>query len=663
MLYAALRSVGFDVECLPQQTDDAQQQREHVEYVVTLVAAAKLVGQQALVAQALVVDGRDAGYPVAQVRLAVALEVVLTAGEIPHEVAPVHVGKLVVEEVSQIGAEAGLPYRGKLHIAPGARAMGGDGCLRGEIRRQLVERGIALLGPAGTGLGGYGVDVGSGVLRPSLVAVDMSGVVAVDAGQQHLQVGHVGIVGIAFFLDILVGLRGVGLDGLLVCGGGVGVRRALLVAQHTVEDACLGAAVGIDVCKVLARAFGILLGDDLLGKGGAVEERTLAILLAVEVRGQGEDVVGRLLVHGRIGMGAYEQQRIRRVAHKDKEYTEDDYVEYTHRHLLAHPEEPHGQRGHQQGGQPPRAYHGHTREHYRHQEAPLDGARRALPVERHDGPYKRGHQQAGVDEHAGVVRQAEAVDRKQLKALRGLDKAGHQAVEYQGHYHHRHAQGYERALSVDIAILAIVEYQHDGGDTEQIEQVHGDGHADHVCDEYEIAVAVRGVGAVFPLEYEPEYQRRAKRREGVYLALDSRKPECVAPRVSQGAADTRAEDERHLPGRRSRVVAHDEAAAEMGHAPEEQQYGGRAEQGRHGIDGDGGVLDIVAEYGDEKAGGEHEDRIARRVTHFEFGALRDKLRAVPEAGSRLQGEEIGDGGHDKTCPAEDVIKQIVLLHA
>ena len=80
---AAARVVAVLVESLIEQADESEQKRQHVVDVVAFVAFAEFVGQGRLVAEACAVDGVDACDPVAEVRLAVALEVVLASCEVP----------------------------------------------------------------------------------------------------------------------------------------------------------------------------------------------------------------------------------------------------------------------------------------------------------------------------------------------------------------------------------------------------------------------------------------------------------------------------------------------------------------------------------------------------------------------------------------------------
>ena len=67
---------------------------QHEVYVMPLVTLER-VGQEILVAIEVVVNGGDAGYPIAVGQVAVALDVVLPAGEVPHEVAQIHEVDLV----------------------------------------------------------------------------------------------------------------------------------------------------------------------------------------------------------------------------------------------------------------------------------------------------------------------------------------------------------------------------------------------------------------------------------------------------------------------------------------------------------------------------------------------------------------------------------------
>ncbi len=85
----------------------------------------------------------------------------------------------------------------------------------------------------------------------------------------------------------------------------------------------------------------------------------------------------------------------------------------------------------------------------------------------------------------------------------------------------------------------------------------------------------------------------------------------------------------------------------MRHRPEEQQYRCGTQKSRHAVYGQSGVRCAAAEERDHEARGKHEDRVARRVTDFEFESLKNEFRAVPEACRGLYGEQIGHGGYDE----------------
>ena len=83
--------------CLPEESDQAEQQRQAVEYVVSFVVF-EVLRKQFLVAHQQIVDKWDSGDPVTVFYFSAALNVVLPSGKVPHKVAPVHEVELVGEE-------------------------------------------------------------------------------------------------------------------------------------------------------------------------------------------------------------------------------------------------------------------------------------------------------------------------------------------------------------------------------------------------------------------------------------------------------------------------------------------------------------------------------------------------------------------------------------
>ena len=175
------------------------------------------------------------------VLLAEALQVVLPAGKVPHEVAPVHKVELVGEEELQV-----LYLRGHLD--------------RGGLARRVVVGHLLAFYAA----------------HPALVCARMIGVP--HTGEEHVLSVEVFVVMTYYYVFVLLVLAFLLLT--------IVDRFALLglPGEHTVA------------CGLILRARGV---------GLTVKERPAAILLAVEVGTEGKDVFGGVLVHRRVGHGAY----------------------------------------------------------------------------------------------------------------------------------------------------------------------------------------------------------------------------------------------------------------------------------------------------------------------------------------------------------------------
>ena len=122
---------------LPEQSDKSQQQRQTVEHVVSLIFL-QFLRQLALVAKHPVVDKRDTRYPVAVLRLSTTLQVILSTGKVPHEVAPVHEVALVREEETYV-----VPLCRHLHSHLLATAVVGHVSTRNATQPTLVSLSVS----------------------------------------------------------------------------------------------------------------------------------------------------------------------------------------------------------------------------------------------------------------------------------------------------------------------------------------------------------------------------------------------------------------------------------------------------------------------------------------------------------------------------------------
>ena len=252
----------------------------------------------------------------------------------------------------------------------------------------------------------------------------------------------------------------------------------------------------------------------------------------------------------------------------------------------------------------------------------------------------------------------EDIDKEQFDPAGHLDETGNQSVEQQHDEHKREQQGNDGALQVGILELAVVINQHDGRDTQQVEQVHRNRHADDVGDEYDVAVGVRLVGYALPFENQPEYECRTERGVGINLALYGREPEGIGPGIGQSTYHAATQNGNHLTHRHGLdglALTQHNLLCQTGDGPEQQQDGGGTQQSRHEVDHVGYPRGRRGKVGKE-AGRQHEDGVSRRVTHFQFISRSYKFTAVPKTGGRLQSQDIGNRRNDEDHPSQHIVQ-------
>ena len=278
----------------------------------------------------------------------------------------------------------------------------------------------------------------------------------------------------------------------------------------------------VDGCALLhsrAAHLSVVVERHLRGVGLTVEQRAVAILVTAEVRTEREDVLWRVLIHRRIGHRTDDDECIARVANHQHQHAEQCRIleaggDEIHRlfvdHLLAVEQEScDGQHDDADDeGRPAVAVERNADEAEGEQERDVLAGLILVDVTLADSPYRCCNEAGDVDDEAGVERQSERIDEEQLKPATDGDDAGYDAVEHGGHDDIRDEQGNQRALQLDVGEAAVAVHQHDGGQTEQVEQVHADAQSGHVEDEYQPTVGVGLVGVVFPFQDEPEHDGR-----------------------------------------------------------------------------------------------------------------------------------------------------------
>ena len=125
---------------LPEYAYETQQKRQTVEHVMSLVVS-QLSRQLRLVGtdQPVVYEVKP-GYPVAFVGTAVALQVVLPAGKVPHEITPVHIVHLIGQEETNV-----FHKRGHLHSLRTGRCLHRLVGLVHAAHPRLILRSVSLV--------------------------------------------------------------------------------------------------------------------------------------------------------------------------------------------------------------------------------------------------------------------------------------------------------------------------------------------------------------------------------------------------------------------------------------------------------------------------------------------------------------------------------------
>ena len=95
--YPELLDTTLVAVSLPEESDQSENQRQTVEYIVPFVVL-EILRKQFLVTYKYVIYERDTGDPVAVFYLPATLYVILPSGKVPHEITPVHEVQLVGEE-------------------------------------------------------------------------------------------------------------------------------------------------------------------------------------------------------------------------------------------------------------------------------------------------------------------------------------------------------------------------------------------------------------------------------------------------------------------------------------------------------------------------------------------------------------------------------------
>ena len=353
----------------------------------------------------------------------------------------------------------------------------------------------------------------------------------------------------------------------------------------------------------------------------AVEERIVAILLAVEVAQEAETVARLVFVDGRIAKRA-------------------DY-RHCKRHIAQH-------------------YHKHRQS---------NGISQNLAVfKRPPRPISEAaHQQQYKSDDARIIRQTESIDEKQIEIRADINGLRYNEIQHYRQYHHRQRQSQQNALGILAVILSIIIHKHNCWYHEQIEQVNTDAQTHQISDEDKPTVGIRLVGVFLPTENQPKYNRRKEATHTINLRLHSRKPRRVAECINQAAHNAARNDADSLASTIRRhtlaliIPALHNPAGNVSDAPEKEQ---RRKSGckhcrtvhhqRHTC--------VVGREQRCHPTNNHPQGCSRGVSHLQLDCRSNKFAAVPPTCGRLHGQEVTDKGNSKRAPSRNPVIKLEFVH-
>ena len=212
--------------------------------------------QQGLIAEHGVVDKVDTGNPVTFGDITVRLQVILTADEVPHEIAPVHEVNLVTEEEAEVLTKGRTIIRFLLSAVLVAYTTSFD-------------------------------------IRPLFVSTHMTSLRRIHTREDHAELLHV-----------LVGSLMTGNDIMVFLAFHFRCRSILRMTDFFYRDTHVSFHAQFYRCVV----------------GLTVEKRPIAVLLTVEVVLEREDIIRAVLIHRCICIGADHEGCVRTITDQDDRY-------------------------------------------------------------------------------------------------------------------------------------------------------------------------------------------------------------------------------------------------------------------------------------------------------------------------------------------------------
>ena len=325
--------------------------------------------------------------------------------------------------------------------------------------------------------------------------------------------------------------------------------------------------------------------------GLPIEERTVAILLAVEVILEREDVIGGVLVHRRIRIGANNEGCITAISDNDHGNHQHSRVHHASREEVFFLQEKAGQKENQNDADNGTLHEEKcSREGQCEHETDIHAQARFLCIGLHNRPHEGSSQEGEIDVHTRVEVAMERVYKEQLKPTCNRGDARNHAVKNQHEDTARSEESGNGALPAEIVTAEII-HEYDSRNGKQVQEVYANGEAHQIGNENEPTVRTFFVGQFIPFQDSPKHDSRKQRRRRIHLALYCREPERIGEGISQRAHNARTEDGNSL-GKRH-ILAREKLTSQSRNRPKEKQDSEGRSKCRHRVDAHSHVGNIL----------------------------------------------------------------------
>ena len=407
--------------------------------------------QGILVAKHRVIDKRNTCNPVTFRHFTIALQVILTTREVPHKVPPIHEIHLIAEEETQVLAK----------------------------RRTIVRFLLAAVLITHTAT----LDI-----CPALIAGNMVRLTRIHAREQHLELAHILIrrlisrQSITVFLALYFRSRSI-------------LRMTLFFHRNA----------HVSLHFQLHRRIVCL----------AVQQRTIAILLTIQIILQTEHVIRRVLIHRRIGIGTNHQHRITRVTDNNHRHHQKSCIQPAPEVVLSF----------------------------------AFSVLRFCPLKRiNQAPNQQSAKQHQTYCQARIERTSEHIHKQQFKPSDKCRKTRNKAIQNHRQNHYTNKERVYRTFPRKLVTTEVINH-HNRRYSQQVQQVYANTQTHQIGNQYQPTVTSFFICLFVPFQNQPEHHSRKQRRRSIYLTFYRRKPESVRKCIGQSTYCTGTQNGDILPQR------------------------------------------------------------------------------------------------------------------